>query len=103
ASTSSAGSTVSAAHRLSSNISSYQHGYRKGTMVNNDATNTLVTNGFASGSTINRFVPNGSVSGSSPFRGNSSHTVPNGGSSLRNGGSPRCSLARFVVHPCCCT
>ncbi|KAM3723274.1 Tyrosine-protein phosphatase [Dirofilaria immitis] len=89
---SSSTSTVTAIHHLNGANGHHQSVCRKNI---NNASNTPVSNGFASGSTVNRFVPNDSIGGS-PLRGHSPRTIPNG--KLQNGGSPQSSLASYSSY-----
>ncbi|VDN01331.1 unnamed protein product [Thelazia callipaeda] len=86
--------SATAAHRLVSTNSHYPAVYRKNTL--SCTSSVPVTNGFASGSTVNRFIPNGSISGS-PLRAHSPRTVPNG-KSQNAGSSPRSSLASYSSY-----
>uniref|UniRef100_A0A915BXU3 protein-tyrosine-phosphatase n=1 Tax=Parascaris univalens TaxID=6257 RepID=A0A915BXU3_PARUN len=80
--------TSASIHHRTSNGHVTTNGFRKSALLNGSPSSTL--NGFVNGSTVNRFVPNGSV-GSSPLRIHS----PRGTSSckLQNTGSPRSSVA----------
>uniref|UniRef100_A0A0M3ISV7 Pecanex-like protein n=1 Tax=Ascaris lumbricoides TaxID=6252 RepID=A0A0M3ISV7_ASCLU len=57
--------TSASIHHRTSNGHVTTNGFRKSALLNGSPSNTL--NGFVNGSTVNRFVPNGSV-GSSPLR-----------------------------------
>ncbi|KHN75823.1 hypothetical protein Tcan_15813 [Toxocara canis] len=81
--------TSASIHHRAPNGHLATNGFRKSALLNGSPSNTL--NGFVNGSTVNRFVPNGSVGGS-PLRGHSPRGTPSG--KLQNTNSSRSSVAR---------